>query len=97
MQISNIANDIKGAIENADEWVKQVTETHLPAILATAAKYENSPIVQALEAVALPPAVEQEIATGISKLAALFPAPPADAQTAAPGQPAAPVAAAPAQ
>lgn len=74
MSLSTIAADIKGAIDNADEWVKQVTETHLPAILAQAQKYENSPVVQALEAAFLPPALEQQIANMITELAKTYPA-----------------------
>jgi hypothetical protein len=87
VQISNIAGDIKGAIENADEWVKQVTETHLPSLLAQAARYEQSPIVQALESALLPPEVESGIAAMIKDLAARYPAP----VVAAPDAPAAPV------
>lgn len=86
MQLSQIANDIKGAIENADQWVKQVTEQHLPAILAQAERYENSPIVQALEGALLPPGVEQQIAAMIAELAKQFPAAPAPAEPAQPVQ-----------
>lgn len=84
MQLSQIAADIKGAIDNADEWVKQVTDTHLPAILAQAQKYESSPVVQALEGAFLPPALEQQIANMITELSKTYPAQPA--QPAAPAQ-----------
>jgi len=87
VNITSIANDIKTAIGNADDWVKQVTDTHLPAILATAQKYEASPIVQALETALLPPEVEQSIATTITELAKTFPAPAVEAAP-APEQPA---------
>lgn len=87
MQISDIAGDIKGAVENADEWVRQVTETHLPSLLAQAQRYESSPIVQALESALLPPEVESGIAAMIKDLAARYPAP----VVAAPDAPAAPV------
>jgi hypothetical protein len=83
VNITSIANDIKTAVGNADDWVKQVTDTHLPAILAAAQKYENSPIVQALETALLPPEVEKSIAATITELAKTFPAP-----AAAPEQPA---------
>jgi hypothetical protein len=84
VSLTTIAADIKGAIENADQWVRQVTETHLPAILAQAARYENSPIVQALESALLPPALEQQIAGMITELSKTYPAAPAQ-----PEQPAA--------
>lgn len=93
MQITAVAADIKTAAENADQWLKEVTETHLPGILAQAAKYEASPIVQALEGVVLPPEVEAGLAATIKGLAAAYPAAQAssaagDAQavTAAPQQ-----------
>lgn len=86
VSLATIAADIKGAVENADQWVKQVTETHLPAILAEASKYENDPIVQALEGVLLPPSVAAGIVSMINKLAEDFPA-----QVAAPADPAQPV------
>lgn len=44
MSLATIADDIKNAIGNAEQWVTQVTETHLPAILAEAGKYEGSTI-----------------------------------------------------
>ena len=84
MQISSIAADIKGAVENADQWVKEVTETHLPGLLAQAQRYESSPIVQALEAALLPPEVEASIAAMINNLATAYPAAPASAADAAP-------------
>jgi hypothetical protein len=82
MSLSTIAADIKGAIENADQWVGQITEQHLPAILAAAAKYENSPVVQALESAFLTPAEEQQIASLIALLASKSAAAPVQAQQA---------------
>lgn len=77
MSLSTIAGDIKTAIGNADSWVKEVTEQHLPAILAQAAKYESSPVIQALESALLPPAVELQIAGLITELSKTYPAAPA--------------------
>lgn len=90
VSLSTIASDIKGAIENGDQWIKQVVDTHLPAILAEAQKYENSPIVQALEAALLPPALEQQIASMITELSKAYPAGAAPAQPQPSFQPAAP-------
>lgn len=84
VSLTGIAGDIKNAIENADQWVKEVTEQHLPSILAMAAKYENSPIVQALEGALLPPEVEAGIAATITALAKQY---PAQAAPAAPAEP----------
>jgi hypothetical protein len=82
LSLSSIASDIKDAVENGDQWLKQIAETHLPAVLAVAAKYEASPIVQALESAALPPGVEAGIAGTIRELAKLYPAAPAPAEPA---------------
>lgn len=91
LNLTSIAADIKGAVENADQWVKEITETHLPAVVAIAQRYEGSPIVQALETAVLPPEVEEGIAGTIRELAKLYPAP-----AAAPAGPAQPAAAVPA-
>lgn len=84
MSISSIAGDIKTAVENADQWVKEVTDNHLPAIVAQAQKYESSPVVQALEAVLLPPDVEQQIANMITAMGKAFPAAQATAPVTTP-------------
>lgn len=73
MALAEIANDIKTHITSADAWLNQVLEQHVPAILAVAAKYENSPIIQALEAAALTPEAEAQIAAIINTLAKAFP------------------------
>lgn len=51
-------------------WVADV-EGHLPKVAELAAKYEASPIVQALEGAVLPPTVEQAIANLITEAASV--------------------------
>lgn len=72
--LSDIGTNIRDGVSNADQWLTKVINDHVPQILEVAARYENSPIVQALEAVVLPPEVEQQIAGIINTLAAQYPA-----------------------
>lgn len=87
--LRNIADDIKTHISNADQWLAKVLQEHVPQVLAIVDKYENSPIVQALEAAVLPPEVEAQVAAIISTLAKQYPAPAAEAapEAAPEGQP----------
>jgi hypothetical protein len=73
MALKEIAEDIRTHITSADAWLAKVVEEHVPAILAVAEKYQNSPIVQALETAVLPPETEQQIAALITSLAKSFP------------------------
>lgn len=90
MTLTEIGTDIKSHIEQGEAWFGRVLEEHLPRLLAAAAKYENSPIVQALEGAVLPPETEQAIASLITKFASAYgPAATAAAPPAAsPGEPA---------
>jgi len=90
VSLSSIASDIKDSIEQGESWFTQVTEKHLPAVLALAAKYEGDPIVQALESAVLPPEVSEGIAAMIKNLAVKYPAAPAEPAADAPAEPAAP-------
>lgn len=71
----SLLKDISGKIDNTvkevEGWIDDV-KPHVATLLDTAAKYENSPIVQALESVVLPPAVEAELAKLITAAAAEF-------------------------
>ena len=76
VNLTEITNGAKDAIEQGVEWSQKFLTEHVPALLAAAQRYESSPIVQALESAVLPPAIEAEIAALITKLAAEFPAAP---------------------
>lgn len=89
VNLSTIAKDIEDHVKQGTEWFTQIVEQHVPAILAAAARYEQSPIVQALEGVVLPPEIEQDIAGVIKRFAALVPQPADPAATASPAQSAA--------
>lgn len=69
--LTDISNKIDNTIKEVEGWVDDV-KPHVATLLDTAAKYENSPIVQALESVVLPPAVEAELAKLITAAAAEF-------------------------
>ena len=89
VSLSSIASDIKDSIEQGESWFGQITEKHLPAVLALAEKYENDPIVSALEKAVLPPEVGAGIAAMIESLAVKYPATPAEPAADAPAEPAA--------
>lgn len=86
MALRDVAADIKNHLETADTAVMKVLQDHLPQLVAVAEKYENSPIIQALETAVLPPEVEQQIAAMINAMAKHFPPPAAPS---APAEPAA--------
>lgn len=97
--MSNLLNEIHDAIAEGVSSLKGWTDSiegQLPQLAATAAKYTNSPIVQALEALGdqvLPAGIETDIANLINHFAptaATTPATTTPADTAAPApQPAA--------
>jgi hypothetical protein len=64
--LTDLHDKLAKAVENTEGWILTIKD-HLPAVAAAAQKYENSPIVQALENAVLPPSVEQEIANLIAK------------------------------
>lgn len=66
--LTDIGTDIGKGIDSIKGWAEELAK-HVPSILETATKYENSPIVQALEGLVLPPHIEAEIANLI-KIAA---------------------------
>ena len=85
MNMTEIHKAVSDGIDGIGEWVADL-KAKLPEFAARAAQIDASPIVQALEAAVLPPAIEAEIAALITKLGAEFPpAPPA-----APGVPVVP-------
>jgi hypothetical protein len=88
---SEIVADLATAKANAAAWIAQL-ETRAGQGLAQLAKLQESPIVQALEDVALSPAIEADIARWITDAAAEFARldPPADPAP-APAPPVAPV------
>jgi len=99
--MSNVLTEVHtlvtDGIGNIKGWAEEL-EQKLPAIAAKAEQYENSPIVQALEGLVLPPAIEADIANLIRHYAAVLAPPAAVTPPAgqAPAAPAEPVAAAPA-
>src|SRR5487761_1875504 len=66
--LSEAGNEITKVFDNVKGWVEDAAP-HVETILTTAAKYEASPIVQALEGIFLPPALEAEIAKLITAAA----------------------------
>lgn len=64
--LTDLHDKLSAAVENTEGWIAEIKD-HLPAVAAAAQKYENSPIVQALENAVLPASVEQEIANLIAK------------------------------
>jgi hypothetical protein len=87
--LADLIAQAKDSADQGTEWLRQISETHLPAILAEAERLQANPIVQALEGVVLPPAAEAHIASSIGLFAALLPAQAAVAAPAAPEAPAA--------
>lgn len=69
--ITELHDKIQEGADAVKGWVGEI-EGHLPALVEAAAKYEQSPIVQALEGAILPPNVEQQIAKLISEASAAF-------------------------
>jgi len=87
LSLSDIETEFRAHAREGEAWLQRVLAEHLPAIAATAARLEASPIAKALEGAFLPPAVEEEIAHLIlviaAREAANAPAPaPADAAAA---------------
>lgn len=68
MTLTEIGTDVGKGISAIKGWVEDV-EKHIPTILETASKYENSPIVKALEGIVLPPHIEESVAKLIADLA----------------------------
>jgi hypothetical protein len=77
MTLTEIAEDIKTHIEEADAWAHQVLAEHVPAIAEAAEKAENDPLVQAALSVVLPASVRLMLADMVARLASEFPPPPA--------------------
>lgn len=65
--LTELHDKLTAGIENAEGWFDEI-KGHLPAVAEIAAKYNASPIVQALENAVLPPNVEAEIAKLITEL-----------------------------
>jgi hypothetical protein len=59
--ITEVHDKINEGVNAVEGWIGEVKD-RLPALVDLAAKYEQSPIVQALEGAILPPNVEEEIA-----------------------------------
>ena len=80
LSLSEIETEFRAHAQEGEAWLQRVLAEHLPAIAATAARLEASPIAKALEGAFLPPAVEEEIAHLIlviaAREAANAPAPP---------------------
>jgi hypothetical protein len=91
-KLSEIAGDIGTHISSADQWLAKIIQEHVPALLALAHKYENSPVVQALDEVDLPPEVEQQIAAIITTMGRQYPVVPIAEVTAGPAESEHPVA-----
>jgi hypothetical protein len=64
--LTELHTDLGKAVQNAEGWFEEI-KAKLPAVAAVAAKYENNPIVEALENAVLPASVVAEIATLITK------------------------------
>jgi hypothetical protein len=69
MSLTSIQRAIEDGIGNIEGWAADL-KTHLPEIAAKAAQIDQSPIVQALEGVFLPPEDEAAIAAIIGRFAA---------------------------
>ena len=84
--MSNVLAELHASLTegvgNIKGWVASL-EAKLPELAARAEQYNSSLIMQSLEGVILPPALEQDIANLIQHYAAANPAPP-QAPTAAP-------------
>lgn len=70
--LSELQDEIGKAVNNTKGWIEEL-EGKMPAVAAVAAKYEASPIVQALESAILPPEVETALAAIISHFASEVP------------------------
>jgi hypothetical protein len=81
--LSELQDEIGKAVNNTKGWIEEL-EGKMPAVAAVAAKYEQSPIVQALESAILPPEVESALAAIISHFAGEVPASTATPAGAAP-------------
>jgi hypothetical protein len=86
LSLSDIETEFRAHAREGEAWLQRVLAEHLPAIAATAARLEASPIAKALEGAFLPPAVDEEIAHLIlviaAREAAQAPAPEAAAEPA---------------
>ena len=87
MNVTQLENDLRSAVTNADQWVHQIIDTHLPQLGTLAKAAENSTLVQvALElAGSIDPQAE---AIAVDVLKAIAAKAPAAAQP-EPAQPAA--------
>lgn len=73
MNLAQIGTDIRDHIAQGETFLAKVVEEHVPAILAEAERLQASPIVQSLEGLVLPPAVEQQIANMIAEMGKILP------------------------
>lgn len=84
--LSEIQAELGKGVENVEGWIADIKDK-LPAAAEAAAKYESSPIVQALLGKILPPEVEAALVALINHFAAEDASTTTD--TAAPSTPAA--------
>lgn len=71
--LSEVQDEISKGVTNVKGWIEEI-EGKMPEVAAAAEKYENSPIVQALENAILPPEVEASLAAIIKHFASETPA-----------------------
>jgi hypothetical protein len=69
MSLDSIEKGARNAAGQAQAWITELVEQHLPALAVEAARAQASPVIQALEGVVLPPETEHLIASLITKLA----------------------------
>jgi len=74
-----VVTDIRDGLQNAVNWVTQITDTHLPAVVDELKRLQGSPVTQAIEAAFLTPAEEAWLAKLISEIPNLRSKPAGDA------------------